>query len=116
MQKVEPLSQLDFVHLDDEAQQDFDLDFASLIPPRASLPAVQARSHEVWLITDHLFLHFDSISRIEEIQHLPTPVRHQVQHISWSKMLNCRTKGLKRTSATVVRATLMSAPRAKSSS
>ena len=42
----------------DEAQQDFVLDFASLVPRWASLLAVQAQSHDdVRLFNDHFFLH-----------------------------------------------------------
>ena len=81
----------------DAAHQDFVLDFASLIPRWASLPVVQAHSHDdVRLFNDHFFLHFDSVSLTEKIPHLATPVRSQVQLIPWDKMLTCRAKDLRR--------------------
>ena len=55
--KVAPLGQLGSVHLHNEIQQNFVLDGTSFIHPRASLPAIQARTDDdVRLFTDLISL------------------------------------------------------------
>ena len=93
MQKAAPLGLLGFVHLHEKVQQDGVRDFASFLLPWTSLPAVQARSHDdVRLFTDHLFSHFDSVSRIEAtLTSLHAREVSSPEHPK-EKMHTCRTK------------------------